>query len=194
MAPTPLRTLFKHKLKPWRSSKQFSLTKEEQEELELIKPSSSNGDDRPPPPKKNTVGNMQRPQIFRGGMTSQGIKRFGQKGAIFIYLDDMYHTLLNMPRYRFLGSFFVSYLLLYLLFAFVYMTMPAECICSEECGVVTFSHAFWFSVQTASTIGYSTVLVPSPDCDGINFFVTFHLMVRFDMLGSVDDWTCGFGK
>jgi len=36
-----------------------------------------------------------------------------------ICCDFRYHTLLNMPRYRFLGSFFISYFLLYLLFAFV---------------------------------------------------------------------------
>lgn len=47
------------------------------------------------------------------GRHAKGLARFGlPKGAFMLYVDDLYHTLLNMPRYRFLLSFFVVYLTL----------------------------------------------------------------------------------
>lgn len=47
------------------------------------------------------------------GKNVKGLTRFGlPKGARAIYTADLYHTLLNMPRYRFLTSFFCVYLLL----------------------------------------------------------------------------------
>jgi hypothetical protein len=50
--------------------------------------------------------------MFRG-KHAKGLARFGlPKGAIYVYIDDLYHTLLNMPRARFLFSFFGVYLTL----------------------------------------------------------------------------------
>ncbi|KAJ9523339.1 hypothetical protein QJQ45_005385 [Haematococcus lacustris] len=104
-------------------------------------------------------------RMFRG-KHSKGLARFGlPKGAMLLYIDDLYHTLLNMPRYRFLLSFFSVYLLLYL-------STTEECLGGEP----SFTHVFWFSVQTASTIGYSSYLAPSPDCAGINFLATFQII------------------
>lgn len=73
----------------------------------------------------------------------------------FVYLTYLHAACLpkHMPACSFKHARLPFSALQYLLFAFVYLSMPAECICSEECGLVTFSHAFWFSVQTASTIG-----------------------------------------
>lgn len=51
------------------------------------------------------------------------------QGAFKIYLDDLYHTLLNMPRYRFLMSFFSVYFLLYLAFAFI---VRASVVCPSS--------------------------------------------------------------
>ncbi len=66
-----------------------------------------------PAPHANWWGTRRR------GKNSKGLKRFGlPKGAFYLYIDDLYHTLLNMPRYRFLASFFTVYLTLYLAFSF----------------------------------------------------------------------------
>ena len=48
----------------------------------------------------------------------------------------------------------------YFLFACVYMIFPSSCINEPT---RNFGHAFWFSFQTASTIGYSTGMYPDPD-------------------------------
>lgn len=116
----------------------------------------------------------------------QGIQRFGQRiDRFWLYWNDIYHTLLNMPRYRFIAIFFAVYVSEYVVFALLYLAMPDYCI---E-GVKQFSQALWFSVQTSATIGYGGRLAPDPDCASINVLVMFQVissaLVNYCMMGVV---------
>lgn len=79
------------------------------------------------------------------------------------YYKDLYHTLLNLPVYRFLLVFIGSYLAMYVLFACFFMTQSKHCVSNVQ----KFSHALWFSVHTAATIGYGHQS-PDPDCLFVN--------------------------
>ena len=79
------------------------------------------------------------------------------------YYKDLYHTLLNIPVYRFLLIFIGSYLIMYMVFACLYMTQSKHCVSNVQ----KFSHALWFSVHTAATIGYGHQS-PDPDCIFVN--------------------------
>eukprot|EP00198_Chlamydomonas_reinhardtii_P000766 XP_001690101.1 inwardly-rectifying potassium channel [Chlamydomonas reinhardtii] len=117
---------------------------------------------------------------------SKGIVRFGlPSGGWYNYWTDIFHTLLNMPRYRFLVVFFAIYLTEYLFFALLYLTQPNQCVG----GIMRFSHAMWFSVYTAATLGYTGSLSPNPDCASVNVLVIFQVitaaLIDYCMMGLV---------
>ncbi|EFJ45008.1 hypothetical protein VOLCADRAFT_118521 [Volvox carteri f. nagariensis] len=122
-------------------------------------------------------------ELFKRG---KGIVRFGlPAGGWYLYWSDIFHTLLNMPRHRFLLVFFCVYLTEYLIFALLYLTQPDRCVG----GIMKFSHAMWFSVQTAATLGYTGLLQPNPDCASVNMLVILQVisaaLVDYCMMGLV---------
>jgi len=109
------------------------------------------------------------------------------------YYRDLYHTLLNLPTWRFLMLFVGSYVLMvsivchkesllstiaipshqrlvvflqYLVYAMFYMSQPKQCVSNVQ----KFTHALWFSVHTAATIGYGHQS-PNPDCIPVNLAI-----------------------
>ncbi|MEW5302768.1 MAG: hypothetical protein WDW36_005516 [Sanguina aurantia] len=115
-----------------------------------------------------------------------GIERFGlPAGGWKLYYTDIFHTMLNMPRYRFLTVFFAVYVLQYVLFALLYLTQPDICVGAT----MKWSHAIWFSVQTAATLGYSGPMAPNIDCTSINMLVLiqviFASLLDYCMMGLV---------
>jgi len=90
---------------------------------------------RPPPP---SVRINDPSQVVR-----QGVRR--------AYFNDLYHYLLTASWSRLTGMIAGLYLLLNALFAGLYL-LGGDCIVGAEPG--SFSDAFFFSVQTFSTIGY----------------------------------------
>ncbi|KIZ05029.1 ATP-sensitive inward rectifier potassium channel 1 [Monoraphidium neglectum] len=114
-----------------------------------------------------------------------GIHRFGVplKNTL-VYYGDVFHTLLHLPIHRFVAIFFSIYIAEYCLFALLYLWQPDDCI---E-GVRHFANALWFSVQTASTIGYGK-MAPSQHCPGANSVVMVQAitssLVDYCMMGVV---------
>eukprot|EP00850_Spirogloea_muscicola_P007875 SM000041S15434 [mRNA] locus=s41:75330:79490:- [translate_table: standard] len=105
----------------------------------------------------------------------------------FLYWGDLFHTLVNMPSWRFTVVLFFTYFTLFVTFAvpFWYDAYNNNCIP----GVTSFQHAVWFSVQTSMTIGYGGELTPDPHCPITNLMVTFQsvasLLVAYSLLGVV---------
>ncbi|PNH10296.1 ATP-sensitive inward rectifier potassium channel 1 [Tetrabaena socialis] len=117
---------------------------------------------------------------------AKGIRRLGlPAGGYYLYWTDIFHTLLNMPRYRFLIVFFAVYLSEYVVFALLYLTQPDRCVG----GTMKFSHALWFSVQTAATLGYTGSLQPNIDCTSVNMLVIVQVitasLIDYCMMGLV---------
>ncbi|GLC59523.1 hypothetical protein PLESTB_001496500 [Pleodorina starrii] len=128
----------------------------------------------------------RRFRLLDKGRAGKGIVRFGlPAGGWYLYWSDIFHTLLNMPRHRFLLVFFCVYLTEYLLFALLYLTQPGRCVG----GTMKFPHAMWFSVQTAATLGYTGLMQPNPDCPSVNMLVILQVitaaLIDYCMMGLV---------
>jgi len=113
-----------------------------------------------------------------------GIRRFGVK-QFWNFVNDPFHTLLNMPWGRFVFVFFATYIIMFMLFAFLFWAQGNNCVVNME---GKFAHALWLSSRTASTLGFDTIR-PNPECAFTNFCVMLQViassLINFIMLGVV---------
>ncbi len=79
------------------------------------------------------------------------IEAIGQRSAPF---DDFYHSVLKWSWTQHLANACGVYLLANALFAALYLAQPGSIVGGEE----SFENAFYFSVQTMSTIGYGAMV------------------------------------
>lgn len=92
-------------------------------------------------------------------LNRDGTFNVSRTGLSFFGSLNLYHTLLNMPWPRFLGSVAVAYLVLNLLFAFAYLLCGPGGLDDHVSGVTShFWRAFFFSIHTFATIGYGNVV------------------------------------
>ena len=92
------------------------------------------------------------------------------------WLGDLYHQLLTLPWWAFLFGLAIVYLGLNVLFALLYL-LGDGAIASAHPGI--FSDAFFFSVETISTIGYGQM---SPATLYGNIVMTLEAMVGLTLL------------
>ncbi|MBI5531283.1 MAG: ion transporter [Deltaproteobacteria bacterium] len=97
-----------------------------------------------------------------------GVVRIGATTSI---AGDLYHFLLTAPWWKLIAMMLGLYVLGNALFALGYMAL-ADGIENAEPG--SFSHAFFFSVQTMATIGYGKLV---PRSTAANLLVTFEAFV-----------------
>jgi len=78
----------------------------------------------------------------------------------FLSSFSAYHAMLTMPWWQFFGAAALSYLLVNSLFAAAYLACGPGSLGSDAAGMEhhTYLRAFFFSVQTLSTIGYGQVI------------------------------------
>lgn len=95
-----------------------------------------------------------------------------------------YHAMLTMPWWQFFGLTGLSYLTANALFAFAYLACGPGALGSETAGMLnhTYLRAFFFSVQTLSTIGYGQVV---PIGTAANMLVTLEALVGLFGFGIV---------
>ncbi|WIA09722.1 hypothetical protein OEZ85_009104 [Tetradesmus obliquus] len=113
-----------------------------------------------------------------------GVDRFGiNKWAT--YLGDPFHTLLNLPWWKFIIIFFTTYVLQFCGFAAIFLAFSNDCIKGID---GSFAHALWMSSRTASTLGFNQIY-PEVTCVGPNLVVMIQVivanLVNFIMLGLV---------
>jgi len=99
-----------------------------------------------------------------------------RKGLRFWSSFSAYHAMLTMPGWQFLGIIGASYLVVNALFAFGYLACGPGALGSDTVGMEhhTYLRAFFFSVQTLSTIGYGQVV---PIGTAANTLVTLESLV-----------------
>src|SRR5215472_9730875 len=99
-----------------------------------------------------------------------------RKGLPLWSTFSAYHALLTMPWWRFFGLVAVLYLIINGLFGLAYLACGPGALGSDTAGMQnhTYLRAFFFSVQTLSTIGYGQVI---PVGTAANTIVTVEALV-----------------
>jgi inward rectifier potassium channel len=83
-----------------------------------------------------------------------------RRGLPFWTTFSLYHAMLTMPGWLFVGVVGLGYLMVNALFGAAYMACGPDALGSNTAGMEnhTYLRAFFFSVQTLSTIGYGQVV------------------------------------
>jgi inward rectifier potassium channel len=127
------------------------------------------------PPAPAPLASAPAPSVSHSpGRSDPGeVVRIGARRG---YTDDLYHFLLQASWARVMGLVASAYLGINTLFAGVYLA-GNDCITGAQPG--SFSDAFFFSVQTFSTIGYGTM---SPRNTFASVVVTFEAFIGLVMV------------
>jgi inward rectifier potassium channel len=85
-----------------------------------------------------------------------GSPNLKKTGIPFLERISWYHTMLEMSRVKFLFIIFLTYLVINIFFAIVYLAVGIEKLSgmSVETPLEKFGEAFFFSAQTFTTVGY----------------------------------------
>jgi inward rectifier potassium channel len=80
-------------------------------------------------------------------------------GVPFLEQISWYHTLLAVPRWKFLTIIILFYFAINLIFALLYMLIGLEHLVGMQRGdaLTEFGEAFFFSMQTFTTVGYGRI-------------------------------------
>lgn len=92
-------------------------------------------------------------------ITKDGDANVKKEGISFVESISWYHTMLIVPRWKFMVTIFVFYLLVNLFFASIYCLIGVEHLngISATTAVDKFGQAFFFSAQTYTTVGYGHI-------------------------------------
>ncbi|KAL2642348.1 hypothetical protein R1flu_009935 [Riccia fluitans] len=135
--------------------------------------------------RNETVGRVEQRKLPL--VDNKGRLNVETRGApkTSLYWGDLFHTLVNVPNSRFMCVLACTYTVLFGGFAVPYYYDAYNNSCIP--GVLNFSHALWFSVQTSMTIGYGGDLTPDPRCTMTNIVVVIQslvsLLVAYSLLG-----------
>ena len=109
-------------------------------------------------------------------INKDGSFNVNRKGLSFFNSLSIYHSLLTIEWWKFIGLASLGYLLLNIIFAFIYLIFEPGALEGTEAATLSakFSRAFFFSIQTSSTIGYGHVF---PESISANFIVALESFV-----------------
>ena len=82
-----------------------------------------------------------------------------KRGINYFERISWYHTMLQMPRWKFLIILFLFYILINLLFAIIYYSIGMEHLEGIIANTIAekFGEAYFFSAQTFTTVGYGRI-------------------------------------
>jgi inward rectifier potassium channel len=80
-------------------------------------------------------------------------------GVPFFEKISWYHTLIKMPRWKFILLVFTVFMLVNLLFAFIYLALGIDRLngITAKTGFEKFWQTYFFSIQTFTTVGYGHI-------------------------------------
>jgi inward rectifier potassium channel len=119
-----------------------------------------------------TNGNMVGGRYFN----KDGRPNLKKTGLSFFEGISWYHTMLELPRWKFLGLIFSAYLLINLFFAIVYLSIGLHHIIGMVANspMEKFWEAYFFSAQTFTTVGYGRL---SPSGFLMSFTASFEALI-----------------
>ena len=101
-----------------------------------------------------------------------------KEGISFIDRFSIYHNMLTIPRWKFIGVLVIFFFVINLLYSFIYLGIGID----QLQGVIAttpwgkFKEAYFFSTETFTTVGYGRV---NPVGDGANFVASIEAMSGF---------------
>jgi len=99
-------------------------------------------------------------------------------GASFGQRFSIYHSMLNMPRWKFALTIVLFFVLINALFTGIYVLLGTEnfqgFVATTEWGKI--KELYFFSTETFTTVGYGRV---NPVGDGVNLVASFEAMLGF---------------
>jgi inward rectifier potassium channel len=101
-----------------------------------------------------------------------------KEGISFIDRFSIYHNMLTIPRWKFIGILVLFYFVINLVYSFIYLGVGID----QLQGVIAttpwgkFKEAYFFSTETFTTVGYGRV---NPVGDGANFVASIEAMSGF---------------
>jgi len=93
-------------------------------------------------------------------INKDGSANIEKRGLTFFSRISWYHTMLNMPGYKFLGLLLAFYMGINFVFAVLYYAIGVEYLSGIEAGGsewLRFGKAYFFSAQTFTTVGYGHI-------------------------------------
>ena len=127
----------------------------------------------------NDTGFGGNPENYGGRFVNRdGSYNVRKEGVPFYQRFSLYHTMLNMPSWKFFGTLFTFYLTVNFIFGIVYYFVGPR----EFVGVVGttqwqyFKEMFFFSTETYTTVGYGRV---NPIGDTANSIAAVESMLGF---------------
>ncbi|HEY2350831.1 MAG TPA: ion channel [Puia sp.] len=127
----------------------------------------------------NDTGFGGNPDNYGGRFVNRdGSFNVRKEGVPFYHRFSLYHTMLNMPSWKFFGALFTFYLTVNFIFGSVYYFIGAP----DFIGVMAitrwqfFKEMFFFSTETFTTVGYGRV---NPIGDAANSIAAIESMLGF---------------
>ena len=127
----------------------------------------------------NDTGFGTNPDNYGGRFVNRdGSYNVRKEGLPFFQRFSLYHTMLNMPLWKFYGTLFAFYLVVNFIFACIYFVIgPAQFQGILAIGHrATFKELFFFSTETFTTVGYGRV---NPVGDAANSVAAIESMLGF---------------
>ncbi|MEO7532622.1 MAG: ion channel [Ferruginibacter sp.] len=92
-------------------------------------------------------------------VNKDGTPNIEKKGIGYFGRISWYHTMLQMPRWKFFGLLILFYITMNFIFACIYYSIGIEKLEGSHTGsaIQNFSEAYFFSAQTFTTVGYGRI-------------------------------------
>lgn len=93
-------------------------------------------------------------------INKDGTANIQKRGLSFLNRISWYHTMLSMPRWKFMSVIFLFYVLVNFIFACIYYSIGVEYldgIATTGSEWVKFGKVYFFSAQTFTTVGYGHI-------------------------------------
>ncbi|MGI8951528.1 MAG: ion channel [Chitinophagaceae bacterium] len=101
-----------------------------------------------------------------------------KEGLPLLQRFSIYHSMLNMPRWKFIGTIIIFFILINIFYTLIYLITGIDqlqgFITTTEWGKI--KELFFFSTETFTTVGYGRI---NPVGDGANIISSFEAMSGF---------------
>ncbi|HEX4850240.1 MAG TPA: ion channel, partial [Puia sp.] len=127
----------------------------------------------------NDTGFGTNPNDYGGRFINKdGSFNLRKEGMTFLDRFSIFHTMLNLPRWKFITLIVIFYLVINFIFACIYFLIGSDQLQGiiGKTPMAIFKELYFFSTETFTTVGYGRV---NPIGDGANFVAAIESMSGF---------------